>query len=154
MKFILAKKQHLDGITSVWREFMDYHKKIDPFFSSARDAKKHFQKYLLEQIDKDDAHVLAVLIKKEVIAYSISRIEKHPPVFKEPDYGLISELAVLDAYQRQGVGEKMLDIVFEWFEANNISRIELKVASDNEVAYSFWEKHGFMDYMHVLYLNR
>jgi len=48
----------------------------------------------------------------------------------------------------------MLAKIFEWFESRNMDRIELRVLAKNQIGYSFWKKHGFKDYMHVLYLNR
>ncbi len=154
MKIILAKEKHIPGIIEVWKEFMEFHKNIDSFYTIKKGAEKEFEKFIREIIVADDAHSLVALDRNQIIGFSISRIMKHPPVFEKSEYGKIIDLAVKEEYRRQGVGEEMLSIIFEWFDAHDIKRIELKVASKNKVGYSFWEKHGFMDYIHVLHLER
>jgi ribosomal protein S18 acetylase RimI-like enzyme len=154
MKIILAEEKHVPGIIEIWKEFIDFHAEIDPFFARAHDAEQEFEEWIRIIIEDESGHSLVVLDNNQVIAFSISRISKHPPVWKQQDYGEIIELAVNREYRRQGIGEEMLKIIFAWFEANDVKRIELKVASKNDIGYSFWEKHGFMDYMHVLYLDR
>ena len=154
MKIILAEEKHVPGIVKVWEEFIGFHADIDPFFTKAPGSEKDFAKWITTIINDDSGHSLVALDKNEVIAFSISRISKHPPVLKQQVYGEIIDLAVNKEYRRQGVGEKMLAIIYEWFDAHDVKRIELKVASKNDIGYSFWEKQGFMDYMHVLYLDR
>ena len=69
-------------------------------------------------------------------------------------YGFIDTMAITSDYRRQGIGEQMLDRIFEWFDSQDIDRIELSVSARNQVGYSFWRKHGFHDFMHRLYLDK
>jgi ribosomal protein S18 acetylase RimI-like enzyme len=45
----------------------------------------------------------------------------------------------------------MLAEIMKWFHSNDIHRIELDVIVQNQIASSFWEKHGFRDFKRVLY---
>jgi len=45
----------------------------------------------------------------------------------------------------------MFDEILKWFRSKNIDRIELEITTKNNVADSFWKKHGFTDYMRTLY---
>jgi ribosomal protein S18 acetylase RimI-like enzyme len=138
----------------VWKEFMDYHKNLDSLFTRRENGHLNFEKYIRELIKSNDAHVLVALDKEDVVGYSISLIQFYPPVFKREIYGLINDLAVKETHRRRGFGEKLLLKMFEWFKSHGIDRIELRVSFRNEIGYSFWKKHGFKDYQHVLYLKR
>jgi ribosomal protein S18 acetylase RimI-like enzyme len=154
MEIILAKNSDVPEIAEIWKEFMDFHKDIDPYFTRSEDGHSNFGKYVEDLIKAEDSQVLVALEQGRVVAYSIAQIAKPPPVFEHQTYGFISDVAVKSNYRRKGIGERLLVKIYEWFESNKISRIELRVAAKNEIGYSFWKKHGFRDFVHVLYLNR
>ena len=151
----LAREEHIPGVLEIWKDFMDFHQAKDPFFAMRKGADKKFSNYVREVISGDDTHALVALVNKEkVIGFSISAIKNHPPVFTETKYGEIVNLAIHGEYRGKGIGEEMLKIIFEWFDAHGARRIELRTAAKNMIGYSFWEKHGFVEYLHVLYLER
>jgi ribosomal protein S18 acetylase RimI-like enzyme len=151
----LAGEEHIPGVLGIWKDFMDFHQAKDPFFAMRKGADKVFSNYIREVISGDDTHALVALVNKEkVIGFSISAVKNHPPVFTETKYGEIVNLAIHDEYRGKGIGEDMLKIIFEWFDAHGARRIELRAAAKNMIGYSFWEKHGFVEYLHVLYLER
>lgn len=149
-----ATESHVPEIVEMWKEFMDFHSSIDPFFTREKEAHLRFETYLRELIKSDNAQVLVAIDELHVVAYSISQIQHYPPIYVDEQYGFISDLAVNPAYQRKKIGETMLMRIFEWVASCNIKRIELHVAARNHIGYSFWKKHGFQDYMHVLYTVR
>jgi len=133
---------------------MDFHKDIDPYYARSEDGHLNFGKYVKDLIKAEDSQVLVALEQGVVVAYSISQIAKRPPVFEHQTYGFVSDVAVKSNHQRKAIGERLLVKIYEWFESNQISRVELRVASKNQIGYSFWRKHGFRDFVHLLYLNR
>ena len=151
----LAGEEHIPGVVDFWKDFIDFHQAKDPFFSRKEGADKEFSNYFREVISADDTHALVALVNREkVVGYSISAVKNHPPVFTETKYGEIIDLAIHDDYRHNGIGEEMLKIIFEWFDAHDARRIELRVAAKNMNGYSFWEKHGFVESLHVLNLER
>jgi ribosomal protein S18 acetylase RimI-like enzyme len=151
----LAGEEHIPGVLEIWKDFMDFHQAKDSFFAMRKGADNEFSNYVREVISGDDTHALVALVNKEkVIGFSISAVKNHPPVFTETKYGEIVNLAIHDEYRGKGIGEEMLKIIFEWFDAHGARRIELRAAAKNMIGYSFWEKHGFIEYLHVLYLER
>lgn len=149
-----AKDSHVSEIIEIWKEFMDFHKDIDPFFTRSEDGHVAMRTHVHDIIDSQDAQVLVALDNKHVVAYSIAEIHTRPPVFQQRTCGFISDLAVKSDYQRKGIGSRMVHTMVEWFASRGITRIELRVVSKNKVGYSFWKKHGFRDYMHDLYVDR
>ena len=114
-----------------------------------------WEKNLRGLMKSEEALVLVAVDKDRVVGYAISLTERrYPPVFERETYGFIASMAVQSNYRRQGTGERMLGKIYEWFESRNIDRIELTVTAKNQIGYSFWRKHGFQDYTHVLYLDK
>ena len=103
----------------------------------------------------EDTLVMVALDESRVVGFSVSQINKYAPIWVEREtYGFIDTIAITSDYRRQGIGEQMLDRIFEWFASRDIDRIELSVSASNQVGYSFWRKHGFRDFMHRLYLDK
>ncbi len=123
-------------------------------FTRRENGHLNFEKYVKELIKSNQAQVLVALDKEEVVGYSISYIQFYPPVFKQRVYGLINDLAIKETHRRKGLGEQMLFKMFQWFKSHGLERIELRVSVRNKIGYSFWKKHGFKDYQHILYLER
>lgn len=154
MKIELATDSQVPEIIELWKELMDFHKNIDPFYTISADAHVKMGQHVKDLIKSKDAYVLVALDKGKVIAYSVAQAYKYPPVFDREYYGIINDLAVKSEYRRKGIGSQLLSKMFEWFESRKLDRIELRVIPDNKIGNSFWKKHGFKDYLHRLYLER
>lgn len=61
---------------------------------------------------------------------------------KEPMFGL----AVADAYQRCGLGKRLIGKVMSWVQRHQIPKVYLTVLQDNMAAWRLYEKHGFERY--------
>jgi GNAT superfamily N-acetyltransferase len=150
MRVIPAADSHLPEMVEIWKEFMDFHGDIDPFFKRRVDGHENFVRLVKDWIRAEDSHVLVALDGERVIGYSVSIVLRHPPVLETEKYGFIDDLAVRSTHRRRGAGTAMLNEMFRWFKSVNVERVELQVVTKNRVGYRFWEKHGFRDYLHVL----
>ncbi len=153
MEITQAQGPHVPEIVEIWREFMDFHRDIDPRFPTRKNAHLGFEKHLRDLMQADDTLVLVAVDDGRVVAFALSQLQKSQ-VFERGEYGVIDTMAVKSDWRRQGVGERLLGKIDQWFDAHGIDSVELSVASRNQVGYSFWEKHGFRDYMHRLYLKK
>lgn len=154
MEIITANASHVPGIVELWKEFMDYHRGIEPIFDRAEDAGTKFGDYLKGLIESNDAQALIALDNGGAVAYSIAQISRRPPVFREAEFGFISDLGVRSDYRRRGVGMQMLSKILEWFKARNMDRIELLVLPGHKAGVSFWRKHGFKVMSQRMFLKR
>jgi len=154
MEIVQATPAHLPEIVALWTEFFEFLGHVDHRFTRSEDAPLHFRKYVRELMTSDESRVLVGMEKDRVVAYSISQIKSHPPVFPHGKYGFISDIGVRQEFQGRGFGEQMLGKIFEWFEAKGVKRIELRVAAKNHAGRSFWRKHGFKAYLHILCMER
>ena len=154
IEIVPAEDSHIPAILTLWEEFMDFHKDIDPRFPLNDDAVSLFNNHLKTKLDRKESLVLTAVDNGIPIAFAIAEISTYPPIFQRETCGIIDSIVVSADSRRKGIGEKILSGIFEWFDSFNVHRIELSVAAQNQVGYSFWRKHGFKDYVHRLYLDR
>jgi ribosomal protein S18 acetylase RimI-like enzyme len=150
MKIRIANEKHVPDIVTLWKDYIDFHAQLDPFFKRQEDGERRYMKYITEQIQLGKSLVLIGIDNDNVVAYSLSQIKMYPPVFQKYTYGYIADMAVRAEYQNKGLGDMMLAGIIKWFKSKNIHRIELQVFSHNMVGNSFWRTHGFKDYKYVM----
>ena len=141
----------VSALSELWKEFMDFHKERDPHFSRATTGHENFAKFVAEHIQNDMSCVLVAEEKNEIIGYCMASIAKYPPVFEPTKYGTVFDLAVTEKYRRKGIGKRMFEEIERWFSERKIRRIELRVATSNEVSIAFWHKMGFIPYVETVY---
>ena len=152
IEIIRAKEQHVADIGKLWLEFIRFHQEIDPIFTLVDNALEGFTKEMVRRLMKSpDGLVLVALDGEQAVGYSLSEINKSPRGLKRDNYGYVHHIAVTADYRRRGIAEKILGEIMKWFRSKNVKRVELDITTRNQVAYSFWEKHGFTDYMRKLY---
>ena len=153
MEIITATELHMPEIIELWKELMDFHKSINAYWTRREDGHIAYEKFLTEMLDSKDAIILVAVDNGRIVGYSCSRAGRPSLTRKQDSYGDITDMMVTAKYRRQRIGERMLKMICKWFESKNIDRIELNVAAQNSISNSFWEKQGFKDYEHRLYLE-
>lgn len=153
IKYRQAIEKDIPKVIELWKEFIDFHKIRDSFFSRSKEAPENFGRFISKNLRKDDAIVYVAEKNGEVIAHILATIQNYPPAFEIRRYGLVNDLAVSSAYRRIGIGQHLFAIVKEWFVKKGIRRIEIEVAITNEVSTSFWGKMDFRPYKEICYLE-
>jgi ribosomal protein S18 acetylase RimI-like enzyme len=153
MEIIIGEEKHIPEIIELFKEFMEFHKKIDPRFPLSKYATKEFEKHLRELMKSEDSRILVAIDNEHVIGFMTARIATYTPLWEREKYGAIDTLAVTAGYRRMRVGEQMLYKIYQWFRSQQIDRVEVAVAAANEVGYPFWRKHGFKEFIHRLYYD-
>lgn len=147
MKIRTAVPEDTPRVLDLWKEFMDFHGERDPAFIRSATGHEGFGVFLEENMKSETAHVLVADDGDGLFGYCLARIAERPPVFDIRRYGQILDLAVSGPRRRSGVGETLLGEALTWFKKQGVSRVEISVSTANEVATSFWEKHGFKTYL-------
>ena len=153
MKYREATKQDIPKIIELWKEFIDFHKDRDIFFSRSKKGPENFRKFVLENMSKEDSIVYIAESNGEVVGYILSMVQDYPPVFEIKKYGVICDLAVASEYRRIGIGMHLVNIAMAWFVKKGMNRAEIAVAVTNEISTSFWNKMGFKPYKETCYLE-
>jgi len=147
VKIRKAKQSDLIDIAKLWKEFIDYHRNFDSFFTRSRNSIYYFKKFASNHITSKKSLVLIAIFKNKTVGYSISYLAKYPPVFASTEHGFISDLMVSKDFRRSGLGNKLFKENAKWFRVRRIERIELSVSVKNPAASKFWKKMGFEAYV-------
>ena len=153
IKYREAIKQDIPEIIELWKEFIDFHKDRDSFFSRSEEGPDNFGKYILENMSNEDAIVYVAESNGNVVGYILSIIQNYPPAFEIKKYGFISDLAVASKSRKSGIGLHLFEISKDWFIKKGVRRIEIGVVVSNEVSTSFWDKMGFKPYKRTCFLE-
>jgi GNAT superfamily N-acetyltransferase len=138
-----ARTEHVDAIRRLWIEFMDFHAARNPHYTRSDDGDALFADYVTTLLDHAGARVLVAVDDGIVLGYAMGKIDQLTPGFRQRRYGFISDVAVTAAARRAGLGARFEDALRTWFQAAGIRRVQVRAATDNEVAMAFWRKRGY-----------
>jgi len=148
-----ATLRDVPAIVRLWEELMDFHHKIDPFYTRARNGADLFRRFTEQNIDDDAACVLVAEIEDRIVGYCQGLLDHHPPALAEPEYGQVLDFMVTASHRHTGIGGRMFEALREWFRRQGIRRIEVRHSTFNEVAGQFWPKMGFKPYLRTLFME-
>jgi len=135
----------LDEIVELWKEFMEFHRQRDPFFTRSSEGHRQFRRFVADDLGSADWLVLVAIEADRPIGYCMATVLEYPPVFELKRHGFVQDVAVTEVARRHGVGRALFERAEQWFRTRGITRIELNVAAANAVSQAFWRRLGFRD---------
>jgi ribosomal protein S18 acetylase RimI-like enzyme len=141
------------SIVALWKEFMDFHAACDKTFRRAGAGHVHFESLVRKRIESPTEIVLVADSESEVVGYCVCELRERNEVYQDRRHGVIQALAVTANCRRIGIGSKLLAGARAWFRAKGVTRLEVPVASRNDMAKAFWHKHGFECYLETVCLD-
>jgi len=138
-----AVPDDLADMTSLWKEFMDFHKNLDSFFSRKESGHIQWASFMEKNMTDDQWKIIAAEDDLEIIGFCTAAVIKNPPVMELSEFGYIQDMAVKENARSKGIGKLMLTEAEKWFKSKQINRIELNVLVKNQLAESFWEKQQY-----------
>jgi GNAT superfamily N-acetyltransferase len=147
---IRGNPSHVEQIMEVWKEFMEYHRRIDPYYGTVEDGHLLFGQYIAGLMGQDESLVLVAAEGELLLGYCLCHVHHRPPVFTEKQVGILSDLAVREGQRGTGVGGALVESALEWFRGRGITRVELRTSARNGPSIDFYRKHGFRVYDHMM----
>lgn len=89
------------------------------------------------------ANVVVAELEGEIIAFVAGRVRTLPPYFGSATIGTISEVFVSDSHRGGGIGRHLLAFALEWFQTQQITRVELQVVAGNPDGIRFYRQLGW-----------
>ena len=89
------------------------------------------------------ASVVLSELNGEIVGFVAGRIRTLPPYFGASTIGAISEVFVSDQHRGRGIGQRLLAFALQWFEEQQIRRIELQVVAGNPDGIRFYRQLGW-----------
>ena len=118
---------------------------------------KDFRKWFKSFFKKEDVQSVIVYVNDKPVGYTIFKIYKNdslnPFVKEDCEWIHIDQISIDEAYRNKGIGQKMMEFIFELGLKENINRIRLDVWSNNYSAKKFYSKLGFSLQREILELK-
>lgn len=148
MKNIKIKKatvKDLDDILELAGLMLDFHHKLDKYYTiySKYEDHKDFYKEMLSK--KDTLFVLAKNEDGDTIGFGQASIISIPKT-RAPKIGKLTSVFIKEEYRKQKVGTKIFNSLMYWFKKEKVKYVELHVDARNKKGLSMWKKLGFKDY--------
>jgi len=140
MKIRIATKDDLETLLDLEQRLIAHERPLDP---SLKQTEK-INYYDLEQIiEANDSDVFVAEIEDSIVGSGFGRVDQNASKFTEAQSGYIGFIFVKKEFRRQGIAEKILASLFEWFKARDVTEVLLKVYDGNSGAIKAYEKLGF-----------
>ncbi|MCP4262956.1 MAG: GNAT family N-acetyltransferase [Planctomycetes bacterium] len=153
---IIIRKAVAEDVSSfleLWKELLDFHKELDPFFSRSATGHERFAEYLIKNMQSEDSCVVVAVDGNDMVGYCMAAISKYPPVLEKEIYGEIDSIVVTEKYRRNKVGERLINEIRKWYCEKGINRIEARVSTYNKAAREFWAEMGFKPYLETVFME-
>lgn len=131
----------------LWHELMEFHRQRDAFFTPAADGDEHFLAHLRDVLSKPSWRLLVAEQEHRLVGYCLVGILRYPGVYERPRFGWIQDFVVTASHRRGGVGTRLFEVAADWLRGQGVERIELEVATTNEVSMDFWQRQGFATFI-------
>lgn len=105
-------------------------------------------------INQDNANIWIAEDADKPIGYIYAIIYSRPenPFKKAMRYILIDQMSVNPEYYGTGIADMLMQVVTDWAQQEMVDRIILDVWTFNERAKRFYEKQGFVPFIHRMEL--
>lgn len=142
-----AKLNDYDQMSKIFKQVDELHSDFHPEIFNQLEFDARTIDYIDSIIKDSKSRLIVAEENGKIIGLAKSDIVSSPDVslFVKRDYIDISTIVVDEQYRGRGVGQKLLDRIYEWAKEVNISEVELSVFSFNETAVKFYENNGFKE---------
>ncbi len=106
----------------------------------ATDHREVWGSYIQELIEDDkSAHVFMYEEHGDACGFIVVRLDK----YNQEYFGTINDICVKQSARGGGIGGRLMDAAFEWFETQGVKSFYLESGTNNHSAHGFFEKRGF-----------
>ncbi len=137
-----ARLDEAGDIAELWMQLVDYHRALDPDLPTPEpDGMQRYARFILNLLKRDDAMVYVLIDRRgRVGGYALGMIiDLVPEAFIQEKAGFIADVYIEPSMRSQGYGRSLVEHLFSWFHAHNLTLIECDVASKNAQGIAFWQ---------------
>ncbi len=138
------------AVAALWGALVAEHAALDAAFAVRPGAGAGLPA-AVDRILRDPAAGLWVWEGPEGVAgFCAAERRTAPPAAAERQRIEITEIAVVPAARREGVGTALAHAALDWARALDVRRVEVRVAARNPAGDAFWRSLGFTGFVNVL----
>ncbi|MCG3152715.1 MAG: hypothetical protein GEEBNDBF_02018 [bacterium] len=115
----------------------------DPVEVPRQELAAYLESKVLDWILSDSFALFVAKDGETPVGYLLAEITLFPLEFEVRKRGLIAGIYVERRYRRDGLGHKLLEATYDWFDRHGVTIIELVDRYGNDIGRSFWAAEGF-----------
>ena len=129
-------------------ELQDFERRLDPRLPPGADIVDEYVPHMLDRCSRCEGKVLVAEVGNEVVGYVtiLTRVQSEELEEGDLEYGLISDLVVLQRFRNRGLGKKLLAEAESYARECKVQWLRIGVLSDNQTATRLYSSSGFSGY--------
>lgn len=133
-------------------ELQDFEHGIDPRIPPGIDIVDDFIPRLLHRCKLCDGKILIAEVDGEVAGFVtiLSKVTNEEPEEGDYEYGLVSDLMVVERFRKQGLGRKLLKAAESYARDRGVKWLRIGLLADNQAADRLYASMGYSS----LYVER
>jgi ribosomal protein S18 acetylase RimI-like enzyme len=149
----LANEKDLPAIADLWIEMMREHEAFEPRLRITPHAVYAYHSYLMLHVRGPKSVVVVMEDGGTIIGFCCAYVCQNLPMFLPAEFGYVSDIYVCPAYQHQGVGERLMRYIRQFFKGCGVQSVQLQVYRHNPKGQAFWKKQGFENFFDRMWLD-
>ena len=146
------KSTHLERLRECLVELQDFERLLDPRLPPGSDIVDEYIPHMLDRCIRCQGKVLIAEVNGEVAGFAtiLTKVKSEELEDGDLEYGLVSDLMVLEKYRKQGLGRRLLEEAESYARANEVKWLRIGVLAGNQAADNLYSSMGFSS----LYIER
>ena len=139
------KTRHLSGLRVCVVELQDFERRIDPRIPPGAAIADAYIADMFKRCEECGGRILVAEVDGDVAGYAtiLPKVRSEQLEAGDLEYGLISDLIVLERYRGLGLGQKLLAAAEQYAKACKVRYLRIGVLAGNQVAESLYASSGF-----------
>ena len=146
-----AQPRDIDAISELWILISEHHAPLDRSFAMRSGAEAEVRELVRGILRDADAAVFVYDETGGTPGMCIVRVDRAPPILRERERAIFTDLCVRDTARRRGIGRALVGAALDWVAERGLDRVEVRVAAGNAEGQAFWRALGFADFIDVLH---
>lgn len=140
-----ATLEDYDAVKTLFEYVDQVHAEALPDLFQQSEEPARSQEWFAQMSESPDACLFVAEHQGLLVGMVLCTLRSSPtfPLFVPRRYGHINELIVRESFQRQGIGQRLIQRIHEWVHSLGIMELELDVYEFNTRAHRFYEHLGY-----------
>lgn len=137
--------KHLDRLRECLIELQDFERSLDPRMPPGSEIVDEYIPHMLDRCERCGGKILMAEVGREVAGFVtiLTKVKSEELEDGDLEYGLVSELMVMERFRNQGLGRELLEEAELYARANEVRWLRIGVLAANQAADSLYSSMGF-----------
>lgn len=150
VKILAGSAADLAQVTEMWCDLVNYHVRQDDRLPAlAPEGAQKWSGRLGKLLEDPTCRLFVAKASPadQLVGFVTGFLQYAPQVFEPRKTGKVADIFVAPGWRQQQIARRLLIALTEWFQREQVDRIEMSIAIKNPVSVSFWQSLGAQPYM-------